>query len=129
MCACADEPGEAVFTINREYPEALSSLKVTKRKDLMEKYGDIVWDKIRVRVETVDGLLHKWEFPCLDILCVDTEGTELDVLRGCDLERWRPKVVVLESWDDVSEADRYLARKGLVRKDRNVHNNMYVLEE
>lgn len=33
----------------------------------------------------------------IDFLKIDVEGTEMDVLRGCDFKRHRPKIIVLES--------------------------------
>lgn len=128
MCACSDRPGEAEFTINSEYPEALSSLKPTSRKDLIEKYGNVTWKKTKVRVDTVDVLLRKWEFPRLDLLCVDTEGTELDVLKGSNIEHWKPKVIVAECWDKVGPIDTYLEALGYKKTARNVDNDIFVRE-
>lgn len=33
----------------------------------------------------------------IDFLKIDVEGTEMDVLKGCDFSRHRPKIIVLES--------------------------------
>lgn len=33
----------------------------------------------------------------IDFLKIDVEGTEMEVLKGCDFQRHRPKIVVLES--------------------------------
>lgn len=125
-CALSSEPqASAVLHVNQENPEAYSALVKPNR----EEARGLPWDKVEVPVRTLNQVLDKWDFPRLDALCIDTEGTELDVLKGCDLERWKPKVVVVESWDDVSDADRYLAERGWVRKARNVHNNIHVRED
>lgn len=33
----------------------------------------------------------------IDLMCIDTEGTERDVLLGADFTRWRPKVLIIEA--------------------------------
>lgn len=48
----------------------------------------------------------------LDYLSVDTDGTELEVLRGIDLDRWKPRLIVLEYNHDRQRIDRYLALNG-----------------
>ena len=128
-CALGAAPSpEAEFHVHEQNPEAFSSLRPDVRPHLHPQ-GDMTWKKILVEVKTADEVLDRWEFPKLDLFSVDTEGTELDVLRGCTLDRWKPKVVVIESWDGVEEADRYLAANGYNLTARNVHNNIYVRNE
>ena len=128
MCAVSDKAGEAEFTINVDNPEAFSSLSVTKRRDL-DGITTAKWSKVRVNVDTVDSLMQKWQFPQLDLLCVDTEGTELDVLKGTDIARYKPKVIVTECWDKVSPIDTYLEDLGYKKTARNVHNDIFVRAE
>tara|TARA_R110000868_G_scaffold132332_3_gene343047 strand:- start:76 stop:693 length:618 start_codon:yes stop_codon:yes gene_type:complete len=129
MCACSDKPGEAVFHIHEQNIESFSSLRPNVRQDKrLHPEEPMTWLKVDVRVETVDRLLAKWDFPQLDLICADTEGTELDVLRGCDLRKWRPKVIVTECWDKVGPIDLYLEGLGYVKTGRNVDNDIYVRE-
>ena len=129
FCACSDKPGRQVIRINDDNPEAFTSLKPTKRRDLpgIEK---VKWRDVEVKVDTVDRLITKWEFPRLDLLCVDTEGTEKDVLVGANLDKWKPKVIVSESWDeDGGEVKKYLEVNGYERVMRLHHNDIYLREE
>jgi hypothetical protein len=71
--------------------------------------------------------MQKWQFPQLDALCIDTEGTELDVLKGCSLERWRPKVIVTECWDRVGPIDLYLEARNYKKTARNAMNDVWIL--
>ena len=127
-CACGNEPGDAVLHVHEQHPEAFTSLRPQPRPDL-HPIGDMTWKKIPVQVRTVDQLLASWEFPKLDALCVDVEGTELDVLKGCDLARWKPRVVVSECWDKVGPVDLYLESFGYVKTARCVHNDVFILPE
>ncbi len=113
--ACADFMGSATMTINVDGPEAYSTIGEIPAKGL-SMYKE--WTKIQVPVTTVEELLAKHEFPQLDVLCVDTEGTELSVLKGVDLKKWKPKVVVTECWDLNGPIDGYLADLGYQKFSR-----------
>jgi FkbM family methyltransferase len=54
---------------------------------------------ISVKVRKLDTILatHEPDLRAIDILCVDVEGWELNVMRGLTLERYQPKIVILES--------------------------------
>lgn len=126
-CACDSKPGTSVLHVNEVNPEAYSALRVSKHPGIK---GVRVqnWKKVEVRVETVEGLLKKWQFDKLDALCIDTEGTEGDVLKGIDLALWRPKVVIVEAWEQGTH-DAYLSQFGYRRAGRSVDNDMHVLVE
>ncbi|UCG17704.1 MAG: FkbM family methyltransferase [Phycisphaerales bacterium] len=57
------------------------------------------FERIRVPAMTLDTILDEQlpEGTPLDFVSIDVEGTELDVLRGFDLKRYRPRVVVIEA--------------------------------
>lgn len=131
MCAISNESGTGTFHINTQNPEAFSSLRPTKRQDVEGwLYArDAKWEQVEVPIRTIDEIIARWELPRLDILCVDTEGTELDVLRGCDLARWKPRVICTECWDKVGPIDLYLEALGYKKTARNVHNDLFVLAE
>lgn len=124
FCALDSVPADsATMTINTDNPEAFSSLRPTGRTDLLPR-EPVHWKRIQVEVKTVDQVLERWQFPRLDLLAIDTEGTELDILRGCDLRRWRPKIIVAEAWD-AGALDPYMLPLGYKRVARNVHNDAY----
>lgn len=50
---------------------------------------------ISVPVVTLDEVLNG--APDVDFISIDVEGTEMDVLRGLDLERFRPRAIVVEA--------------------------------
>jgi FkbM family methyltransferase len=128
MCACAAEPkDEAIFHINKENPEAYSALKIANHPAVTGWNKKDPWEIVKVPVRTVDQIVRKWDFPRLDVLCVDVEGGELEVLKGSNLAHWKPKVVVSEAWEHGQEYP-YLAQFGYKLKARSVHNDCYVLE-
>lgn len=55
----------------------------------------------RIRTRTLTDILDRSRFAGrpIDLLNVDVEGVDLQVLRGLDFVRYRPRIVVVESWD------------------------------
>jgi FkbM family methyltransferase len=49
-----------------------------------------------VRARTLDSMLEEVAPARVDFVSIDVEGGELEVLRGFDLARWRPRVVMVE---------------------------------
>lgn len=54
--------------------------------------------KVSIPVKTLDSILkkHKWK-PDFDLLVIDTEDYEQPVLKGFDLEYYRPKLCIIET--------------------------------
>lgn len=128
-CALAAESKESeTFHVHINNPESFSSLKPKVRNDKYPTEG-MSWDTLTVPVKTVDEILARWEFPKLDALCIDTEGTELDVLKGCDLAKWKPRVIVAECWDEPVEIQAMIGLLGYQRRNKSVDNHLWVLEE
>ena len=92
-------PPEAEFTAI-ESPEWDRSSFLTDRPRHQAAVNRTAFSRRRVRVpvQTMDDLLRDYAagVPRLDFAVIDVEGAELDVLRGFDLARHRPRVLLLE---------------------------------
>ena len=83
----------------------------------------------RVEVITLDEVLRRAAAPTpLDFLSLDTEGTELDVLRGLDLEKYRPRLILIEDKGQSLDKHRHLRAHGYRLVKRTELNNWYVPE-
>lgn len=51
---------------------------------------------IRVPARTLCAVLDQHEVDRIDFMSLDVEGCELDVLKGLDLERYRPRLLLIE---------------------------------
>jgi FkbM family methyltransferase len=83
---------------------------------------------ITVPLTTMDAALAEGGFEHVDFVVLDVEGAELDVLRGFDLERFRPRVLIVEenSLGRDQQVVKYLERAGYVRTMWIAANGVYV---
>ena len=61
-----------------------------------------------------------------DFLSIDVEGHEIEVLRGFDIARWRPQLVLLEDHVADLSKHRYLIAAGYRIIRRYENNGWYV---
>lgn len=79
----------------------------TIKPEMVDIYNGIEWSKfsgldadkfIECEMVTLDFLLEKYEWqPGFEVLIIDVEGAELDVLDGFSIDRYRPKLVIVET--------------------------------
>jgi len=82
---------------------------------------------IDVAVRTLDDVLADGHAPVpIDLMSVDVEGHEIEVLRGFDFARWKPRLILLE--DHVSNLDkhRFMRSAGYALMRRTGLNGWYV---
>jgi FkbM family methyltransferase len=85
---------------------------------------------IQVPVRTLDEVLTDVNAPApLDFVSIDVEGHELDVLKGMNLGRWQPRLILLEDHLTSLAAHRYVTRKGYRLVRRTGLNSWYVPRE
>jgi hypothetical protein len=94
--------------------------------------GDYIVQGVRpteirnVPVRSLDSILAESGIDRMDFLSIDVEGQELAVLRGLSLERYRPRLILIE--DDVHDLTKhsYLEARGYKLVRRTALNNWYV---
>jgi FkbM family methyltransferase len=128
-CAASSREGEATFFI-ADSVEAVSTLDLTpERAEWIGRVGGTI-KEITVRTATLDSLLEEAGFGELDFVTIDVEGHELSVLEGFDLERYRPRIVILEdnSIDGEAGVSRHMTDHGYVHFKRTGVNEWYAQE-
>lgn len=84
-------------------------------------------DAVAVPVRTLDAILTEAGAPSpIDFVSIDVEGREIDALDGFDLDRWRPRVLLVEDLCMDLRLNRYLARRGYRWFRRTGLNDWYV---
>ncbi|MDB6019874.1 MAG: Methyltransferase FkbM [Pedosphaera sp.] len=79
-----------------------------------------------VRLLTLDELLAEAGHPQLDFVSIDVEGMQLEVLKGFDLARHRPRLLFVEDHLLNWETHFHLKRQGYRLVKRTQLNNWYV---
>ena len=107
---------------------AISGLKVDQR--LVDDHKDLILNMSTIKVETktLDKILEESpEITKIDFISMDTEGTELDVLKGFDINKWKPKMMVIENNYNDPEIEEYLKEFGYYKYLRHYVNDFYCL--
>lgn len=95
-------PGEADFYLIEDY-HGMSTTSADNAKAVEAEFGKKA-QRMTVPVTTLAALCEGHMAKEIDFLKIDVEGAELEVLRGGDWRRFRPKVVVLEAFAPVTLA-------------------------
>jgi FkbM family methyltransferase len=103
--ACAETPGALPFYQVRNIEEMTwTDMRGTSSfsRDLIRSRfpSDEAFDKFveqtTVEVVTLDNLLQTASLPRVDLVLIDTEGADHRVMQGFDVERHRPKLLMIE---------------------------------
>ena len=118
-CSSPDNAG-GIMTLFLLGPH--SSLK----RDLVVT-GVVPHGTIDVSTRTLDDILVETGAPTpIDFVSIDVEGHEVEVLRGFDLARWRPRLLLVEDHVTDLATHRFLTRAGYRLIRRTGLNGWYV---
>jgi FkbM family methyltransferase len=82
---------------------------------------------IEVPIRTLDDILDEAGAPKpIDFLSIDVEGHEIEVLRGIDLARWQPRLILVEDHVADLSRHRFVTAKGYRLVRRTGFNGWYV---
>lgn len=137
--ACSDEDKDNVefFVVNSQGAdylggkvsfESYSSLGIKDEFKSMLARQQTSMERIEVKMRRLDTILaaHYPELEQIDVLAIDVEGWELSVLGGLDLERYRPRVVILENYFKSKAYVDYMKQHGYRRWKRLDPNEIYI---
>jgi FkbM family methyltransferase len=79
-----------------------------------------------VDLRTLDEILEQIGPPPIDFVSIDVEGSQLNVLRGFNLEKYRPRLLLVEDHLYNLKTHRYLGRHGYRLAKRTSRNSWYV---
>jgi len=82
---------------------------------------------VEVPARTLDDILDEADAPTpIDFLSIDVENHEIEVLRGLTLERWRPRLILIEDLALNLRIHRTLTARGYKWVRRTGLNSWYV---
>lgn len=89
--------------------------------------GVVPCGAIDVTARTLDEILQEADAPApVDFASIDVEGHEVEVLRGFDLARWRPRLLLVEDHVTTLATHRFLSCAGYRLIRRTGLNGWYV---
>lgn len=119
--ACVADDTQTSVTFYVEPLGLLSGVQAGREDDVRRRYEKrglefSGFEAIHVPARTLNSLLAEY-LPAgtpVDFMSIDVEGTELDVLRGLDLARYQPRLLILEAntRDERTTLNAYLAENG-----------------
>lgn len=121
-------PSQVRFQIAEDV-KAMSSIALddNSRRRITGYSGKLAIHEITIPARTLDSILEESKFIAIDFISIDVEGHELDVLKGFDIMRWKPRVVLVERcriypvWDIL----RYFDKGGYALIRRTGDNDWY----
>lgn len=124
-----DEAEFTICTLAGGNQEAVTSLKLDQR--LLDKHRiyNPTFEKVKVKLKTLNSFIVEQAIANIDFVSIDTEGTELDVLAGFDIQKYKPKLFVIEDNFDDPKIQKYLDRFGYVKEKRVGVNDFYLRED
>jgi FkbM family methyltransferase len=121
-----------VFTIfkigsNGENESAISSLEPDVRLIESHKHLLHTTEQILVKVKTLTTILDEANFPTtIDFISIDTENTELNVLKGFDFNKYTVSIFLIENNYNEPFCEEYLKPFGYEKKFRLGVNDIFV---
>lgn len=129
-CISSDDTEDTdfhIFCINGDNFGAISGLKPDVR--LIESHRHMINYRktCNVKVRSLTSLLDEINYPTdIDFISIDTENTELDVLRGIDFKKYNIKVLVVENNYDEDFCEDYLQQFGYKKIRRIAVNDFFM---
>jgi FkbM family methyltransferase len=90
-------PSSVCFQVSEDV-KGMSSLVLddSSRRRITGYTGRLAIREITTPARTLDAVLEEFKCEEIDFVSVDVEGHELGVLKGFDIRRWKPRVVLVE---------------------------------
>lgn len=122
-CAASESEGHANLYVGSGANDVYSSLSPHNAVGLE------CIKQVSIRTRTLDSILSEASVSRLEFVTIDVEGHELQALRGFNLIRWRPKIVIVEDNSNLAAADveQHMRWAGYYRFWRSGVNDWYAL--
>jgi len=130
-CALSDHAGEETLTVTNA-PTGSTILQINQDSEgfqSSDKNYFLPWKEIRISVDTLADISKKLSLPAPDLIKLDTQGSELKILKGLDEQRLRDLTCVeieislidlYRGQDNVEDVISFLRQYDLVPYDIRV---------
>ncbi len=109
---CGEESVDTFYLFN---PYEYSTTNHDVMLGVLSQYGSGVKLISNRKVESIplNSILRQHQVPKVDFLNIDTEGSDLDILRTIDWSQCKPSVIAVEAWSEAEgKVKEFLSLKG-----------------
>lgn len=125
-CACVEREDERQVTL---YVPVLNGNEMDSHGAIGKNIDDFNYQQhteIKVPGYTLESILKQAGITAIDLLSIDVEGAELQVLKGFNIKRYQPRLILLEDKHLYLTKHRYLKKHGYVLVKRTGRNFWYI---
>lgn len=128
-CAASSSEGEVTMSLAHEVP-SMSTLELTKERRVSILHSGGTPEEIKVRKRTLDSILEESGISEIDFISIDVEGHEMEVLKGFSIDRYRPRIVLIEDNSHATNpsVSEFMRSKTYAIFKRTGVNDWYALE-
>lgn len=123
-------PFEMAYRRCDDWTASYSAIKVAEKHKKVFPWDDNVFrvETIHVPQRTLNTIIQQEipELTHIDIMSLDIEGYELECLKGLDLDKFPPKVIVVENIDHDKCIPEYLEKFGYTFDKTVLYNEYYL---
>lgn len=123
---------EIIFTsvvLDNDTRSAISSLSIDDRLfEQIKRWGyNPIKEEIKVTTKRLDWCIENhFNHKTIDFISIDTEGTELDVLKSFNVNDYNITLLIIENNFNDPEIEQYLNEFGWVKDKRIEVNDFYI---
>jgi FkbM family methyltransferase len=85
-------------------------------------------EEFTIRTTTLDEILESLDIKTVDFFSLDVEGYEVQVLKGFNLEKYLPKVILIEWHDDIQTISDVLSNTHKLAEQLSKHDYVFILK-
>jgi len=124
--------GHEIYEVACSFDERESTFKIIgdglSFSALEVRYGGcelLPCQEINVKVRRLDSILEEANVEKVDLLSIDVEGWEVEVMRGFNVNKYQPSVILLENYAHDCKYTEYMASVGYKLSHELYHNYIY----
>jgi FkbM family methyltransferase len=115
----------------------LAGTLTTSSAGMIDSYRSLDWAKssdrgrtIRVKANTLDDICSMNSVPAnFEVLVIDVEGAEEEVLSGFSLDKWKPKMIIIELCDSHPDFPEFASADAKIQREIISHGYVVAFKD
>jgi FkbM family methyltransferase len=86
-------------------------------------------EEFTVQTATLNSILEAHDIKTIDFFSLDVEGYEIEVLKGLDLKKYCPKVLLIEWHLDIEDVEKLLDETHIFKEQLSKHDYVFIARD